>query len=684
MALQYIGARYVPKFDGDYDATKTYEPLTVVNYNGSSYTSKKIVPAGILPTNSDYWAETGLYNGQIAALSERVDNIENGINTRIIFMPNTVLTPPSSGNGACTVFITRLEKKVIMFDSGKSADYGAIKSELIKNNIHHIDYFILSHYHGDHWGNIQNLQADLYIDSSTVVYLPRDTNAVPGWDVIQEQVRGYFANNTVITISSSMPLNIDGINFDFINCDESDFTHYENEGDTEGNTYSIAAYVNIDNFVLFMGGDLDSTALSYNASLDRFKHCNVMNLPHHGINSGSSSEIIFRSYPDATISQFAAGGEYQHDNYLDAGGHYGTSNKIAMCNALNIKSYCTGYGAVYLTVDDDVYTLLSNDKALMSYRTQYITLYLAVDASFTGKCYGTTLNPFNTIQQAIAYANDMHVESVIINIQGEYDYPDEIVEISNTSTIIHLRGALSGGVPTVTINSVIVNNSTVILDKIEFANADTGAAVYADYSNVYVTECLIDGDTSALTNAYEGVAIKADKISHILCNKTTFNNKNVVFYNMEGSTIECIDSLGSGNNYLASGTLGFKTSLSGSSITYNKFIGARYNAHPSSDLIVVNRKYAYSSYGPFIAFTDSVSAATSETLDFSHRMYYNKIFKIYCSNGAVYQVNKTSGNLSTPELIQTAFDSSDPSFAVSVSGSSMTVSYQTMVKVIAI
>lgn len=75
----YIGARYVPKFDGDYDSEKVYEPLTIVIYNGSSYTSKMSVPAGILPTDSAYWANTGNLNGMISALQDEINEINDVI-----------------------------------------------------------------------------------------------------------------------------------------------------------------------------------------------------------------------------------------------------------------------------------------------------------------------------------------------------------------------------------------------------------------------------------------------------------------------------------------------------------------------------------------------------------------------------------------------------------------------------
>ena len=68
---QYIGARYVPLFGRKYeesiewDNSKPYEPLTVVLYQGNSFTSRQYVPAGVEITNEAFWAETGNFNAQI-------------------------------------------------------------------------------------------------------------------------------------------------------------------------------------------------------------------------------------------------------------------------------------------------------------------------------------------------------------------------------------------------------------------------------------------------------------------------------------------------------------------------------------------------------------------------------------------------------------------------------------------
>lgn len=75
---QYIGARYVPIFGRknentiEWDNSKPYEPLSVVTYQGNSYTSKQYVPSNIEITDETYWAQTGNYNAQIESYRREV------------------------------------------------------------------------------------------------------------------------------------------------------------------------------------------------------------------------------------------------------------------------------------------------------------------------------------------------------------------------------------------------------------------------------------------------------------------------------------------------------------------------------------------------------------------------------------------------------------------------------------
>lgn len=86
----YVGARYVPLLVGDWDTTKQteYEPLTVVQYQGNSYTSRTYVPKNIDITNTEYWVATGNYNAQVEEYrrtteeyKEEVVNVKTGVDS---------------------------------------------------------------------------------------------------------------------------------------------------------------------------------------------------------------------------------------------------------------------------------------------------------------------------------------------------------------------------------------------------------------------------------------------------------------------------------------------------------------------------------------------------------------------------------------------------------------------------
>ena len=77
---QYVGARYVPRFTGLYDATQIYDALDVVdNGSGTSYIAKKTVPAGTPLTDTEYWFVYGATSGAILDLQNRMTNAENDI-----------------------------------------------------------------------------------------------------------------------------------------------------------------------------------------------------------------------------------------------------------------------------------------------------------------------------------------------------------------------------------------------------------------------------------------------------------------------------------------------------------------------------------------------------------------------------------------------------------------------------
>ena len=78
--MQYVAARYVPKFMGLYDATQAYEALCVVdNGLGTSYITKVPTPAGTPLTDTDYYAVYGASSGAIINLQNQINAINSDI-----------------------------------------------------------------------------------------------------------------------------------------------------------------------------------------------------------------------------------------------------------------------------------------------------------------------------------------------------------------------------------------------------------------------------------------------------------------------------------------------------------------------------------------------------------------------------------------------------------------------------
>ena len=146
MVRQYIGARYVTKIyensqipgSAEWEATVTYEPLTMVTYNNSSYLSKKQVPGSVgdPASNPDYWVVTGYYNGQIAALQTDVQNLQIDVgqiqaellsftNRKILFIGDSIGTT-QDGNGDTFVDITMRRLGLTKDDTYFNASFAGI------------------------------------------------------------------------------------------------------------------------------------------------------------------------------------------------------------------------------------------------------------------------------------------------------------------------------------------------------------------------------------------------------------------------------------------------------------------------------------------------------------------------------------------------------------------------------
>lgn len=95
----------------DWDNTKTYEPLTIVYYQGNSYTSRQSVPAGVDITDTTYWALTGNYNAQIEQYRKETASKLSNVTTDGTLKGSGTKTDPLK---------VKLNHSTVMSDTGKT------------------------------------------------------------------------------------------------------------------------------------------------------------------------------------------------------------------------------------------------------------------------------------------------------------------------------------------------------------------------------------------------------------------------------------------------------------------------------------------------------------------------------------------------------------------------------------
>ena len=148
---QYIGARYVPIFGRkdetsiQWDNSAPYEPLTIVQYQGNSYTSRQYVPAGVNILNEEFWAITGNYNAQIEAyrqevqgFSGRIAAIEESDETQNAKLAGTANSGLKTLINANTEHLTNVDAQLAgTADSGLKTLISA-NTELISANTEHL------------------------------------------------------------------------------------------------------------------------------------------------------------------------------------------------------------------------------------------------------------------------------------------------------------------------------------------------------------------------------------------------------------------------------------------------------------------------------------------------------------------------------------------------------------------
>ena len=387
-----------------------------------------------------------LANGNVA---EKINDSE----VQFLFPANK-----TDSNWDCEIIVTNTS--VLMIDSG--TDDEDIRSYLVDYMVAHgikkVDYFLLTHYHSDHDGNIIPFLNQSVVDfSQTKWYLP---NVTLGFEshktAIISALQTAGATYEVLTadktvqLSPSVTMDIMGANADYIQ-----FIDDNIQSPTDLNPYSLCAMITHKDVKAFYTGDIGWPATQALQEFYDLPKVDVLKVPHHGANT---------SYNRAYDAQFYAKLEpefsttnvnhYEFIRRATASAPFSSDKRehIQFAYANGSEIWPLRFGDVEIASNGDNAFLLSGARSTSSYFNETPMIYY-VDASYTDMdCDGSEEHPFPDLNALIdSFADRQFATGVYVNVAAG-TYPSLIL----TSFPAELSFNAVGG--TVYIGNVYVKN----------------------------------------------------------------------------------------------------------------------------------------------------------------------------------------------------------------------------------
>lgn len=342
---------------------------------------------------------------------------------------------------------------VFMIDSFIVGAWSNVESELSRLGITHIDYFMLTHWHEDHCGNIVNLISNGYIDHTTTIYLPQalDTSATGNlpsdWSAVVQNESTIStaienAGITPIRPSEGDKVDICGCEIEFWNTDHSVFYPSGTYPSRNYNDWSLCAYLTCGNLVLCFTGDIGPIGQQKMADLGTMHKADIMTSPHHGWTNGTFTNgygivpaFINAVHPEAVFTEDFS----THQGYIDT-----IKSPIqTWCQKNGVPHYRTQInGSMDIQIGREGWSALNDFKAYVTNESDWnwydIERELMIDAqvkytsrAFTTKYYSPT-GP--NLAGVIHYA----VQAIVGSDDGTvtYDLRVRILDTGNADNFI--------------------------------------------------------------------------------------------------------------------------------------------------------------------------------------------------------------------------------------------------------
>lgn len=378
--------------------------------------------------------------------------------------------------------------KSLMIDTftgteGQPECYQSIREALYNANITTLDYLIITHYHGDHIGNVLNLLSDGYLAGCTV-YLPR-TVTISGVTYDGGFIKTALTNAGVtwIEINNQLITVGDDLNVQMLNGSAEDYQYYEDlaESDTSyNNAYndrSIVCDIEYKGRHLLFTGDLEYRGCDYIAdklsasSYDFLKDC------HHGY-IANAPDFCARVNPDYVLIPASAGMVNKNFSQWEVNSAYWVrkSKNVAIqgyqpqeaifkVDILGVKPYNEIYFVNELSCHGN---------------TVYYVDYNSADKIRTG----STEHPFKTLNEAMVFLQKNNPEEIVVAIRSLpisnnklYISGFKNIQLSFKNNVTYNNDILIENC-----NRVLINNLKQVTGKTEINNSEVELVNYSNTS----------------------------------------------------------------------------------------------------------------------------------------------------------------------------------------------------------
>lgn len=431
---------------------------------------------------------------KMSEIGSKVGLLESEKFLDIVFPVYDAYQPNNSddGNGDCEI-IGVDKSHWFMIDCGIDNDtvYNAIKNSLSRNKINKLDFILISHYHGDHYGNIVRLCNDKLVNK---VYIPDVSKTsfqtgnfsmpVSALQNIDRMIRDACSKNGIpCEVAPNGVVDFHGAELTFYNNSDEDYQFVRDNNLSDYNNVSVCLMVKYIGRVAIFEGDvlydmMYNTAKYVPASVDLLKS------HHHAITQ--MPEIYKKVNPRDVV--VTACRKYIH--MVQVGYSYLAALQDLGANIYTLADQIEDIQITYNNKNSRV----EYNKHLVrgGYNVQPTHGRIYLDASYTGDLQtGDKLSPFKYLSDVVRYIhqNSQSYLGVIVRA-GDYTSVRNINEVENSSYnngYCHIRNLknevnfyFSGDGEAVFPSMYFRDCSYLSFDNITFRRQETQKKVYTN------------------------------------------------------------------------------------------------------------------------------------------------------------------------------------------------------------